>query len=289
MLRSMTGFGKAERQIGTKKISVEIRSLNSKQLDANVRLPSLYREKEAEVRTWLADHIGRGKADMLLFYETTDAEKRVSINRSMIESYYRELKEVADSLGIEKTDFLNVLIRIPDVLKPETSEIDNDEWAAVLELCKEAFNRFDQYRKTEGAKVNEDFHLRIQLILQFRDNLMAPAEARINKVREKLRTQLDEIIAQDKVDVNRFEQELIYYLEKLDVSEEMHRLQSNCDHFLEELSGEASGKKLGFISQEIGREINTIGSKANDADMQRIVVMMKDELEKIKEQINNVL
>lgn len=288
-LRSMTGFGKAEVQTANKKVTVEVKSLNSKQLDLNVRMPSLYREKELDLRGWLTERIQRGKADVLVYYESLDAEKRMAINKQLMESYYRDLKEVADKVGMAGGDFLNALIRIPDVMKPESQEMDEAEWNGVMSAVKEAYQRFDQYRSIEGAKLKEEFAMRIQLILKYRADLQAPLEARITKIKEKLRSNLEELIPADKIDSNRFEQELIYYLERLDISEEQQRLLTNCEHFLEELDGESQGKKLGFISQEIGREINTIGSKANDADMQRLVVQMKDELEKIKEQINNVL
>ncbi|MFY7971561.1 MAG: YicC/YloC family endoribonuclease [Flavobacteriales bacterium] len=288
-LRSMTGFGKAEVQTANKKVTVEVKSLNSKQLDLNVRMPSLYREKELDLRGWLTERIQRGKADVLVYYESLDAEKRMAINKQLMESYYRDLKEVADKVGMTGGDFLNALIRIPDVMKPESQEMDEAEWNGVMSAVKEAYQRFDQYRSIEGAKLKEEFAMRIQLILKYRADLQAPLEARITKIKEKLRSNLEELIPADKIDSNRFEQELIYYLERLDISEEQQRLLTNCEHFLEELDGESQGKKLGFISQEIGREINTIGSKANDADMQRLVVQMKDELEKIKEQINNVL
>jgi uncharacterized protein (TIGR00255 family) len=288
-LRSMTGFGKSEIQTANKKITVEVRSLNSKQLDLNVRIPSLYREKELDLRGWLTDRIQRGKADVLVYYESLEGEKRMSINKPLMESYYRDLKEVADKVGMVEGDFLNALIRIPDVMKPELQEVDDEEWKKLMQCVEEAYDRFDQYRRIEGAKLKEEFLMRIQLILKCRQDLQAPMEARMARIKEKLRSNLEELIPADKIDSNRFEQELIYYMERLDISEEQQRLLTNCEHFMEELGGESQGKKLGFISQEIGREINTIGSKANDADMQRLVVQMKDELEKIKEQINNVL
>ncbi len=289
MLRSMTGFGKAEGTVGNKKYTVEIKSLNSKQLDLNMRMPSAYRENELELRSWLTDNIQRGKSDMLIYYESLEVEKRMSINKPLMVAYYKDLKEVADSVGMSGGDFMNALIRIPDIMKPENTEVDENEWLGLQKIVKDAYAKFDGYRQSEGAKLKDDFVLRIKLILEYREQLNAPIAERNRKVREKLRTNLDELIPPNKVDQNRFEQELIYYLERLDISEEYQRLLTNCEHFNEELSGEASGKKLGFISQEIGREINTIGSKANDADMQKLVVKMKDELEKVKEQINNVL
>lgn len=289
MLRSMTGFGKAEGIVATRKITVEIRSLNSKQLDLNLRIPSIFREKELEMRSWLSDNIQRGKADVLLYYESLEAEKRMGINKPLMESYYYDLKEIADKVGIDKVDYLNALMRIPDVMRPETHEVHEDEWKSIMQIVGEAYQRFDTYRKTEGEKLRKEFAQRIDHIRQLRNEILEPMKSRVTRVREKLLTNLEEMIPPDKVDLNRFEQEIIYYLERLDISEEHQRLDVNCHHFFEELKGESQGKKMGFISQEIGREINTIGSKANDAEMQRIVVQMKDELEKIKEQINNVL
>lgn len=289
MLRSMTGFGKAEATIGQKKFTVEVRSLNSKQLDLNLRIPSLYREKELELRSWLSENVLRGKADALIYYESLEAEKRMSINGQLLEAYYEDLKAFGDKVGMTNADYLNALMRIPDIMKPESQELDESEWAQLFELVKEAYRRFDSYRKIEGGKLEEDFRKRIQLILDYRDGLEGPIAARSEKIKEKLKNNLAELIPIDKIDPNRFEQEMIYYLERLDVTEEYQRLTTNCEHFVDELKEDNQGKKLGFISQEIGREINTIGSKANDADMQKLVVRMKDELEKIKEQINNVL
>lgn len=289
MLRSMTGFGKTEATIGNKKFTVELRSLNSKQLDLNMRIPSVYREKELELRSWLSEQIQRGKADLLIYYESLEAEKRIAINKPLMLAYYEDLKAFSDEAGVSGGDYLNALMRIPDVLKPESTELDEDEWAALFTLIKDAFHKFDTYRKLEGEKLSREFEQRIAIILANRNSLSEPIKVRNQRVREKLRTNLEEVIPVDKIDPNRFEQEIVYYLERLDISEEYQRLETNCAHFNEELSGDSQGKKLGFISQEIGREINTIGSKANDADMQRLVVIMKDELEKIKEQINNVL
>lgn len=285
----MTGFGKAEGTVGNKKFTVEVRSLNSKTLDLNMRIPGAYREKELELRSWLSDNIQRGKADLLVYYESLEPEKRMAFNKPLMEAYYSDLKEVADKVGMSGADFLNAIVRIPDVMRPETQEMDEDEYKGLFSIIKDAYAKFDSYRKIEGAKLKEDFAMRIRLILDCREALEKPIEERNKKVREKLRNNLEELIPSDKVDNNRFEQELIYYMERLDISEEYQRLLTNCEHFMDELNDEASGKKLGFISQEIGREINTIGSKANDADMQKLVVKMKDELEKIKEQINNVL
>lgn len=285
----MTGFGKSEGTVGNKKFTIEVRSLNSKQLDLNLRIPGTYREKELELRSWLSENIQRGKADLLVYYESLEAEKRMSFNKPLMVAYYKDLQDVAAQVGMEGGDFLNALIRIPDVLKPESTELDEEEWNGLFSIIKEAYHKFDSYRKIEGGKLRDEFRMRINLIMEHRDELNEPIKTRNQKVRDKLRNSLEELIPIDKIDPNRFEQELIYYLERLDISEEYQRLETNCAHFLDELNGESQGKKLGFVSQEIGREINTIGSKANDADMQKLVVKMKDELEKIKEQINNVL
>jgi uncharacterized protein (TIGR00255 family) len=289
MVRSMTGFGKAEATAGNKKFSVEIKALNSKQFDLNLRMPNIYREKEMELRSWLGDKIQRGKVDVIMYYESIVPEKRLAFNKELMIAYYDDLKEVADRTGMTNGDFLNAMIRIPDVLKPDNAELNEDEWNGLLTAAHEAFARFDQYRLIEGKRTKQEFHERLALILQGREALLPLIEARSTRVKDKLRNNLEELIGKDKIDPNRFEQEIIYYLERLDISEEFLRLETNCNHFLDELEGEGQGKKLGFVVQEIGREINTIGSKANDADIQKIVVNMKDELEKIKEQIFNVL
>ena len=288
-LRSMTGFGKAEGIVGSKKLTVEVRALNSKQLDLSVRLPSIYREKEMDVRMYITEHVIRGKVDVLVYYETMEAEKRIALNRPIMEAYYKELKQFSDEMGMSQVDILNAIIRIPEVLKPENTELSDEEWQGVFQVMVQAVQHLGVYRKIEGDKLLDEFNARIDRILEERNALLKPMEERNKRMREKLRNNVSELIPEDKIDQNRFEQELIYYLERLDISEEYQRLETNCSHFKDELRGGCQGKKLGFVAQEIGREINTIGSKANDAEMQRMVVVMKDELEKIKEQINNVL
>jgi uncharacterized protein (TIGR00255 family) len=286
----MTGYGRAEAQIGTRKYTVEIRSLNSKQFDLNLRMPSVYKEKEMVLRSAIAKTLVRGKIDVTIFYEALSNEKKVSINKALMTSYYHDLREIADSVGIEQADFINALIRIPDVLKPEREEFDEGEWGDLHALINKAVGMLDEYRTMEGGKMEQEFHNRIESIGALASDLIIPLGKRMDKIKEKIHNNLDEFIDPDKVDKNRFEQELIYFMEKLDISEEQQRLQSNCEYFVEVLAGdESEGKKLGFISQEVGREINTMGSKANDADVQRIVVKMKDELEKIKEQVLNAL
>ena len=288
-LRSMTGFGKAEGIVGSKKLTIEVRALNSKQLDLSVRLPSIYREKEMDVRMYITEHVIRGKVDVLVYYETMEAEKRIALNRPIMEAYYKELKQFSDEMGMSQVDILNAIIRIPEVLKPENTELSDEEWQGVFQVMVQAVQQLGAYRKIEGDKLLDEFNARIDRILEERNALLQPMEERNKRMREKLRNNVSELIPEDKIDQNRFEQELIYYLERLDISEEYQRLETNCSHFKDELRGGCQGKKLGFVAQEIGREINTIGSKANDAEMQRMVVVMKDELEKIKEQINNVL
>ena len=286
----MTGYGKAEGLAGQRKYSVEIRSLNSKQLDLNLRLPSQFREMEMELRNYLTQRIQRGKVDAGIFYDPSLEGPKSQINKNALLQYYAGLKEVADSIGQKDVDYMSLLVRIPDAFVQEWQDPDEGEWMALMELASSACNALDQYRDTEGSALERDFLLRIRNILQGLDDLAGPAEARIERIREKLKGSLEDFTESEKIDRNRFEQELVYYLEKIDITEEKVRLKSNCDLFLRELgSPESQGKKLGFIAQEIGREINTIGSKANDAEIQRIVVYMKDELEKIKEQVLNVL
>lgn len=290
MIRSMTGYGKAEGLAGQRKYSVEIRSLNSKQLDVNLRLPSQFREMEMELRNYLTQRIQRGKVDAGIFYDPSLEGPKSQINKNALLQYYAGLKEVADSIGQKDVDYMSLLVRIPDAFVQEWQDPDEGEWNALMALVTAACDSLEQYRDSEGMALEKDFLLRIRNILQGLEDIDAPAKARIDRIREKLRGSLEDFAESEKIDRNRFEQELVYYLEKIDITEEKVRLKSNCDLFLRELgSPESQGKKLGFISQEIGREINTIGSKANDAEMQRIVVHMKDELEKIKEQVLNVL
>lgn len=290
MIKSMTGYGKSEGTVGQRKFTIELRSLNSKQLDLNVRMPSVYKEKELELRTFLAGHIKRGKSDLTIYYEAGMEEKKVSLNRSLMESYHADFKEVAGNIGQENVDYMSLLMRIPDVLRSEKEEFNEGEWKTIHDLITQALEMFNNYRAQEGELLEKDFAERINRILTLESELEGPAEQRVIRVKERIRQNLADFIEKEKIDQNRYEQEVIYYLEKMDVTEERVRLVANCNYFLEILeNGDAQGKKLGFISQEIGREINTLGSKANDSDIQRIVVQMKDELEKIKEQVLNVL
>jgi uncharacterized protein (TIGR00255 family) len=231
----------------------------------------------------------RGKSEVSIYIENNSGEKRMHLDTDLMNSYYNELTLWKEGKDLGSADILSTLMRMPEVMKFDQAEPTEDEWNSIAELVKQAFDQFENYRQTEGAKLQKEFEMRIENILRLRADLIAPIEERKEKTRERIKAQLDELVGKERIDENRFEQELIYYLEKLDVSEELQRLLSNCEMFNEELNGGAQGRKLGFISQEIGREINTIGSKANDATMQRMVVEMKDELEQIKEQINNVL
>lgn len=286
----MTGYGKSEASIGNKKFTVEIKSLNSKQLDIYVKMPSVYKEKELELRSFLGKQLDRGKIEVSIYYDSTGEDKKVVLNKPLLEAYHADIKEASESIGQQDVDFMSILMRIPDVMKAEKAKLDPEEWNGVYAMIKEALVGIQEYRTTEGAKLEKDFEQRIGNIIQYHSEVHEPIAHRLEKIKTRIKTNLEEVIDLDKIDPNRFEQELVFYLEKLDISEENQRLKSNCDYFLEVLQGDSSqGKKLGFIAQEIGREINTMGSKANDADVQRLVVKMKDELEKIKEQVLNAL
>lgn len=286
----MTGYGKAEGTVGNRKFTVEIKALNSKQLDINLRMPSVYREKELELRTWLAERIFRGKVDVGIFYEAEAGEQRVALNRQLMEAYAAELRDFAETVGQSNPDYITSILRIPEVLRAEREELNEDEWAGVMELAGKAVEMFQGYRAQEGRGLQDDFKQRITSILDLEQALTPLLEQRMVRIKERINGSLEEFIDTEKIDRNRFEQEVIYYLEKLDVNEERQRLVANCTYFIEIMEkGAQQGKKLGFISQEIGREVNTLGSKANDSEIQRSVVLMKDELEKIKEQVLNVL
>ncbi len=286
MIQSMTGFGKATLQLPTKKINVEIKSLNSKGLDLNTKLPSVYREMELKVRNEIASKLERGKIDFSLYIESTTEQTSNKVNVEVVKNYINQLKEVVNE-GYE-TELLKMAIRMPDAMKVEREEINETEWSDIQKVIEEALNNIQNFRQAEGQSLDKEFQLRIANIRQYLVEAIALDPERIQNIKNKLQIAIAEL--QVNVDENRFEQELIYYLEKLDVTEERVRLQNHLDYFLETMkTNEGNGRKLGFITQEIGREINTLGSKANHAGMQKLVVMMKDELEKIKEQVLNVL
>lgn len=282
----MTGFGKASMQLPNKKITVEVKSLNSKNLDLNVRLPQAFREKELELRNVIAKDLERGKVDFSIFIEVTAEETSSKINAPIVLSYIEQMKNIIPDA--DATELMKMAVRMPDALKIERQEIDENEWEAIQTVINEALQYINEFRRQEGAKLEIEFRNRIENIRNFMNQAVALDPERIAIVKERLRNNLVEL--QANVDENRFEQEIIYYLEKLDITEEKVRLTNHLDYFIETIEGsEANGRKLGFISQEMGREINTMGSKSNHSEMQKLVVQMKDELEKIKEQVLNVL
>ena len=290
MIRSMTGYGIAATEYQQKNISVEIKSVNSQFFDLTLRLPNAYREKEMELRTELARFIERGKAEVAITIETQEVNKKANINKPLLKAYFDEIKKIDDELKLNTPNFLQIILTMPDVLVSEKIVLEESEWNAALISLREAMNRFQSFREAEGDSAGKDLIDRITAIEKGMADLFKYENGRIELVRKRLQGNLEEFIQVNNIDRNRLEQELIFYIEKYDISEEKVRLKSHCDYFLKTLKEENSGgKKLSFIAQEIGREINTIGSKANDADMQQIVVVMKDELEKIKEQVLNVL
>ncbi|GAA0737933.1 YicC family protein [Gaetbulibacter jejuensis] len=281
----MTGYGKSVIQLPTKKISIEVKSLNSKNLDLNTRMPSLYREKELEIRKQIASKLVRGKIDFSLYMEITGEETSTQINKTVVQQYIKQLKEVVDG---DETEMLKMAIRLPDAVTTERDEIDEDEWSQIAKEIDSSLEKIYQYRLDEGQVLEADFIERVNTISNLLEQVIKMDPERIKGVRERLQKGIADI--KEKVDENRFEQELVFYIEKFDITEEKVRLSNHLDYFLKTLkSSDSNGKKLGFISQEMGREINTIGSKSNYAPMQKLVVQMKDELEKIKEQLLNVL
>jgi uncharacterized protein (TIGR00255 family) len=286
MIQSMTGFGKATLQLPTKKITVEVKSLNSKGLDLNVRMPSLYREMELGLRNQIALKLERGKVDFSIFIESTAEQTSTKVNVPIVKGYINQLREVyADA---NETELMKMAIRMPDTMKIERDEIDENDWIQIQTVIEEALQNILNFRRDEGMSLEKEFQLRIGNIRNYMTEALALDPERVQAIKDRLQTAINELKVN--VDENRFEQELIYYLEKLDITEEKVRLTNHLDYFLETINGtEANGRKLGFITQEMGREINTMGSKSNHAQMQKLVVQMKDELEKIKEQVLNVL
>lgn len=286
MIQSMTGFGKASKQLSTKKITVEVKSLNSKGLDLNVRMPSVYREMELGLRNVISQKLERGKVDFSIYIEITGEETSSKINVPIVKGYINQMKAVIPNA--DETELMKMAVRMPDALKTERDEIDENEWNEILKVVDDAMKNIASFRIDEGKSLENEFIMRIENIRNFMNQAVSMDAERIETVKTRLRTALDELVAN--VDENRFEQELIFYLEKYDITEERVRLENHLNYFIETIAGtEANGRKLGFITQEIGREINTMGSKSNHSEMQKLVVMMKDELEKIKEQVLNVL
>ena len=290
MIRSMTGFGKGEALCKDKKFRVELRSLNSKQLDLNIKIPSKYRAAEAEVRAIVTRELQRGKVDCFVSYEDVVTDTTAHINSAMFKTYAEELRKVCqeNSMSVADDTLLRTIIRMPDVITSEEQEVSDEELRAIIEATTKACEQLDAFRVQEGAILINDLLRRIDLIEKYRHEVEPFETSRVEVIKNRIRENIQKLSID--VDNNRLEQEMIFYIEKLDITEEKVRLDNHCNYFREvSASEDAPGRKLGFIAQELGREINTMGSKSNEANMQRLVVMMKDELEKIKEQVLNIL
>lgn len=284
----MTGFGKASSRIGGRKVDVEIRSLNSKQLDLNVRLPMLFREIEPEIRTVVGNILSRGKVDLFINLSGDEGKAKATLNKELAKQYYKQLKELAKEINEKNIEYLPLLLKMPDVFKTEETA-EKNELKVVLNMVEKAAKMVEQFRRQEGKALKKDIESHLAIIERKEQEVGKHDAKRIEKVRERMSSKINEVAEGRQVDQNRFEQELIYYIERLDINEERTRLKTHCSYFRQTINEDNGGRKLGFIIQEIGREINTIGSKANDADIQKIVVGMKDELEKMKEQLMNIL
>lgn len=291
MILSMTGFGRSEFELGQKKITIEIRALNSKQMDIILKLPSVLKDKESDMRNDISKALIRGKVDVYVSYDGNEEERGVAINKSIFKDYYRQIKALSDELGIPvSNDIANSILRLPDALKMDKAILTDDEWKIIFEGMEKAIQEVRQFRIQEGACLRDDILKRLSAIESLSEAIEPFEKTRLEKISKRIKENLEELVGWDKVDKNRFEQELIYFIEKFDINEEKVRLNNHCKYFRDiVLNEDFAGRKLGFIAQELGREINTIGSKANDSTIQQMVVQMKDELEKIKEQINNIL
>lgn len=292
MVKSMTGFGKTTVESGNKKVVIEIKSLNSKQLDLNLRIPNLYKEKEMEIRGIIKEQLDRGKVDMCIYFDNAESDKDVSINKAVVMQYFNQMVEISNQLGVQpdKDGLLQTIMRFPDTLQMKSEELDDEEWTRLRAGILQALEEINKFRIQEGKALMKDIAHRVELIQNLAAEVPQFEGRRIEMVRQKLQEKMNEWTDIKNIDRNRMEQEIIYYLEKLDITEEKVRLANHCKYFMETVEKEeAPGRKIGFIAQEIGREINTMGSKANDHDIQKLVVRMKDELEKIKEQSLNVL
>ncbi|MCD7976747.1 MAG: YicC family protein [Tannerellaceae bacterium] len=290
MIQSMTGFGKVTAELPTKKVTVEIKALNSKQLDLSTRIPSIYKEREMLIRSQLLKELKRGKVEFSISIEYIGKETPVHINVAAIENYHNQIKKIAADLGVEEpADWFQTLLRMPEVIKSDIVEPDENEWNIIQRTIEQAITQLHEFRKQEGVMLQKLFIQKIENIASLLSEIEKYEGERIERIKVRIMDNLEKIAAKD-YDKNRFEQEMIYYIEKLDVNEEKVRLDNHLKYFIQTMeSGQGQGKKLGFIVQEIGREINTLGSKSNHAEMQKVVVRMKDELEQIKEQILNVL
>ena len=291
-MKSMTGYGKVTKSRNGKNIEVEIRSLNSKTLDVHTKLPLALNSKDLDIRSMIAAGLERGKIDVSVTLTTDATADNLRINEDMLEAYFKKTLQIAQKFGVEMDQslLLTTLLRFPDVQKVEQEEEVEDEWELTREAVEESIKQLDEFRIQEGQNLKADFHKRVALILSYLDEVEPLADARVGIIKERILQRFEELKGTVEVDSNRLEQELIFYIEKLDITEEKVRLRNHCRYFIENIDAdESTGKKLGFIAQEMGREINTLGSKANDAEIQKIVVKMKDELEKIKEQVLNIL
>jgi len=287
----MTGYGKAECELPHKKVTVEIKSLNSKQLDVNTRISGIFREKDIEIRRTISDRLIRGKIDFILYVESLGDETNSNINSAVVKSYYSQLTVISNELGLPADErLLQVIMGLPDAVKTEREELEESEWEQITKTIEKAIAGLDKFRKQEGQILKTDIVQNIEQITQLLDQVEPFEKERVAKVKERIYEGLKELSSTEQVNENRLEQEMIFYLEKLDVNEEKVRLRNHCSYFLQTLElDEAVGKKLGFIAQEIGREVNTLGSKANHSEMQKLVILMKDALERIKEQSLNIL
>lgn len=291
MLLSMTGYGRATGSYGDKTIVVELRSLNSKITDIKLRIPGDYRDKESEIRKLITDHAERGKIDLLVDVQNADGAAPVSLNEPLFRGYYTAISKLADELALDKKDMLASIMRIPSVMGTQSGETEEEEWNCLKAIMTEALDALKLFRQHEGKVLEEDLRLRVKNITDTLEVVTPFEQERFARMRERIRNNMEEVFGRENLDSNRFEQEVLYYLEKMDMSEEKVRLAQHCKYFLEHVTASklSAGRTLGFISQEMGREINTLGAKAYDANIQRFVVQMKDELEKIKEQLANVL
>jgi uncharacterized protein (TIGR00255 family) len=291
MIKSMTGYGKTECELPSKKITIEIKSLNSKQLDINARFPGIYREKDIEVRKMIADFLERGKIDFNLYCEQLGAESSATINKPIVNNYLSQLADIYKEQNMAMTEIaLQTVLRLPDSVKVEHEQLDEEEWKIISGKIREAMNKLNQFREQEGSALELDIVSHIDMILSLKNQVDPFEPERVERVKTRLTDAMNSISTNIQSDPNRFEQEMIFYLEKLDINEEKVRLENHCAYFLDTIKEPyPSGKKLGFIAQEIGREINTMGSKANHTEIQKLVIVMKDELEKIKEQLLNIL
>lgn len=291
MLASMTGYGKAECELPGRKITIEIKSLNSKQLDISTRLPSFLRDREIDIRNEISRELERGKIECFVSSDIISEGSAQKINKEIVKNYIKQLREINDELNLNNEDqLIQVAMRLPDALKTDREELESQEWDKILESLHTAVTDVKTFRSREGSILEDDMKKRIHLIIEKLDKIKSFEEGRILSIRNRMTQDLRDLKLAESYDPNRFEQELIYWIERLDITEEKVRLLSHCNYFLEVMrSTESTGKKLGFISQEIGRELNTLGAKANDSDIQKLIVEMKDELEKIKEQLNNIL